>query len=102
MKDPSKKTNPNGRRTLQSAPKRTVGIENESAKETFVRKKNEKKQRTRKCQKNFQLERTIRQHTNAKIRKDRKLYNVGETLDKAKLNRETNLGQSVLQKHVSC
>ena len=96
MSDPSKKTNPNGRRTLQSAPKRTVGIENESAKEKLVRKiKKKKKQRTRKCQKNFQLEITIRQHPNAKNRKDRKHYNVGETLDRAKQNRETDLGQSV-------
>ena len=100
MSDPSKKTNPNGRRTLQSALKRTVGIENESAKEKVVRKEKKTKksnevERTRKCQKNFQLEITMRQHSNAKIRKDRKPYNVGETLDKAKQNRETDLGQSV-------
>ena len=47
MKDPSKKTNPNGRRTLQSAPKRTVGIENESAKEKLVRKKKKKQSNER-------------------------------------------------------
>ena len=46
MSDPSKKTNPNGRRTLQSAPKRTVGIENESAKEKLVRKKKRKKEKS--------------------------------------------------------
>ena len=55
MSDPSKKANPNDRCTLQSALKRTVGNENESAKERnlkeTLRRKKRKKQRTRKYQK---------------------------------------------------